>query len=149
MLFRAMLECAPAGAKFRGKTTQKQLNRSKLLQRKPVANRLDEAQVRSYHEQEEKPLSVGSLESRVCPGVMEAYVRSPKLPPLVFEAQRSHRKKLGCRRCRRNGLANAPFPLPILCPRTAWSLWSRRLPTWATWRSATRPRGCSCCRLSP
>ena len=37
-----------------------------------------------------------SLESRVAPGVME-YARSPKLPPL-------------------NGLANAPFPLPILCP---------------------------------
>ena len=61
-----------------------------------------------------------SLESRVCPGVMEAYVRSPKLPPLVFEAQGSHREKpyvgVDVVRCRRNGLANAPFPLPILCP---------------------------------
>ena len=60
------------------------------------------------------------LESRVCPGVMEAYVRSPKLPPLVFEAQGSHREKpyvgVDVVRCRRNGLANAPFPLPILCP---------------------------------
>ena len=61
-----------------------------------------------------------SLESRVCPGVMEAYVRSPKLPPLVFEAQGSHREKpyvgVDVVRCRHNGLANAPFPLPILCP---------------------------------
>ena len=61
-----------------------------------------------------------SVESRVCPGVMEAYVRSPKLPPLVFEAQGSHREKpyvgVDVVRCRRNGLANAPFPLPILCP---------------------------------
>ena len=61
-----------------------------------------------------------SLESRVCPAVMEAYVRSPKLPPLVFEAQGSHREKpyvgVDVVRCRRNGLANAPFPLPILCP---------------------------------
>ena len=61
-----------------------------------------------------------SLESRVCPGVMEAYVRSPKLPPLVFEAQGSRREKpyvgVDVVRCRRNGLANAPFPLPILCP---------------------------------
>ena len=57
-----------------------------------------------------------SLESRVCPGVMEAYVRSPKLPPLVFEAQGSHREKpyvgVDVVRCRRNGLANAPHPLP-------------------------------------
>ena len=64
-----------------------------------------------------------SLESRVAPGVME-YARSPKLPPLVFEAQAC---AASCKRdalyvgvdvvrCRRNGLANAPFPLPILCP---------------------------------
>ena len=47
-------------------------------------------------------------------------MRSPKLPPLVFEAQGSHREKpyvgVDVVRCRRNGLANAPFPLPILCP---------------------------------
>ena len=48
-----------------------------------------------------------SLESRVAPGVME-YAQSPKLPPLVFEAQ------VDVVRCRRNGLANAPFPLPIV-----------------------------------
>ena len=60
-----------------------------------------------------------SLESRVAPGVME-YARSPKLPPLVFEAQACKRDALyvgvDVVRCRRNGLANAPFPLPILCP---------------------------------
>ena len=53
------------------------------------------------------------------PGVME-YVRSPKLPPLVFEAQACAKDALyvgvDVVRCRRNGLANAPFPLPILCP---------------------------------
>ena len=53
-----------------------------------------------------------SLESRVAPGVME-YARSPKLPPLVFEAQACHKDALHVGvdvvRCRRNGLANAPF----------------------------------------
>ena len=60
-----------------------------------------------------------SLESRVAPGVME-YARSPKLPSLVFKAQACQRDALyvgvDVVRCRRNGLANAPFPLPILCP---------------------------------
>ena len=50
-----------------------------------------------------------SLESRVAPGVME-YARSPKLPPLVFEAQACHKDALyvgvDVVRCRRNGLAN-------------------------------------------
>ena len=53
----------------------------------------------------------------MAPGVME-YARSPKLPPLVFEAQACHKGALyvgvDVVRCRRNGLANAPFPLPIL-----------------------------------
>ena len=48
------------------------------------------------------------------------YVRSPKLPPLVFEAQTCAKDStyvgVDVVRCRRNGLANAPFPLPILCP---------------------------------
>ena len=48
------------------------------------------------------------------------YARSPKLPPLVFEAQTCKKDALyvgvDVVRCRRNGLANAPFPLPILCP---------------------------------
>ena len=60
-----------------------------------------------------------SLESRVASGVME-YVRSPKLLPLVFEAQTCAKDStyvgVDVVRCRRNGLANAPFPLPILCP---------------------------------
>ena len=54
------------------------------------------------------------------PGGYRGLRAQPKLPPLVFEAQGSHREKpyvgvdVVC--CRRNGLANAPFPLPILCP---------------------------------
>ena len=48
------------------------------------------------------------------------YARSPKLPPLVFEAQTCAKDStyvgVDVVRCRRNGLANAPFPLPILCP---------------------------------
>ena len=51
-----------------------------------------------------------SLESRVCSRVMEAYVRSPKLPPLVFEAQGSHREKpyvgVDVVRCRRGCYSN-------------------------------------------
>ena len=54
----------------------------------------------------------------MAPGVME-YVRSPKLPPLVFEAQTCAKDStyvgVDVVRCRRNGLANAPFLLPILC----------------------------------
>ena len=48
------------------------------------------------------------------------YAQSPKLPPLVFEAQACAKDStyvgVDVVRCRRNGLANAPFPLPILCP---------------------------------
>ena len=49
------------------------------------------------------------------------YARSPKLPPLVFEAQACAKDRdsayvgVDVVRCRRNGL-NAPFPLPVLCP---------------------------------
>ena len=77
-----------------------------------------------------------SLESRVAPGVME-YVRSPKLPPLVFEAQTCAKDStyvgVDVVRCRRNGLANAPFPLPILCPADGVE---PRCRTWALWRAA-------------
>ena len=78
-----------------------------------------------------------SLESRVAPGVME-YVRSPKLPPLVFEAQACAKDALcvgvDVVPCRRNGLANAPFPCPSCARRTALSRCSaasarRRSPT--------------------
>ena len=57
-----------------------------------------------------------SLESRVAPGVMEQYARSPKLPPLVSKAQACQRDALlvgvDVVRCRRNGLANAPDLVP-------------------------------------
>ena len=80
-----------------------------------------------------------SLESRVAPGVME-YVRSPKLPPLVFEAQACAKDStyvgVDVVRCRRNGLANAPFPLPILCPADGVEPVDDVLPDWALWRAA-------------
>ena len=60
-----------------------------------------------------------SLESRFNPRACEAYLWSPKLPPLVFEVH-APRKGVPCLgidvvRCRKNGLANARFPLPIFC----------------------------------
>ena len=60
-----------------------------------------------------------SLESRFNPRACEAYLWSPKLPPLVFEVH-APRKTVPCvgidvARCRKNGLANAGFPLPIFC----------------------------------
>ena len=60
-----------------------------------------------------------SLESRFTRSVYDAYVRSPKQPPLVFQARAPGSGPLegvDVVRCRRNGLANAPFPLPIFCP---------------------------------
>ena len=92
-----------------------------------------------------------SLESRVAPGVME-YVRSPKLPPLVFEAQTCAKDStyvgVDVVRCRRNGLANAPFPCPFCARRTALSPWTACCRTWALWRAAaTRGSPASiCCR---
>ncbi|CAE7578756.1 unnamed protein product, partial [Symbiodinium necroappetens] len=48
-----------------------------------------------------------------------AYLWSPKLPPLVFEvhAPRKGEPCIGIDvvRCRKNGLANARFPLPVFC----------------------------------
>ena len=60
-----------------------------------------------------------SLESRFNPRACEAYLWSPKLPPLVFKVNAA-RKRSPCLgidvvRCRKNGLANARFPLPIFC----------------------------------
>ena len=104
-----------------------------------------------------------SLGSRVAPGVME-YARSPKLPPLVFEAQTCAKDStyvgVDVVRCRRNGLANAPFPLPILCPadgveprraagcRTWGPAGTRRFrwPRCWTWASAA---GTTSCWASP
>ena len=63
----------------------------------------------------EKTLRESAQPTSLEPGVME-YARSPKLPPLVFEAQACYKDALcvgvDVVRCRRNGLANAPFPLP-------------------------------------
>ena len=60
-----------------------------------------------------------SLESRFNPRACEAYLWSPKLPPLLFQVH-APRKSVPClgidvARCRKNGLANASFPLPIFC----------------------------------
>ena len=75
-----------------------------------------------------------SLESRVAPGVME-YARSPKLPPLVFEAQA----------CKRDALyvgvdvvrwPTPPSPCPSCARRTALSPWTACCRTWALWRAA-------------
>ena len=77
-----------------------------------------------------------SLESRVAPGVME-YARSPKLPPLVFEAQTCKKDALyvgvDVARCR-TGSPTPPSPCPSCARRTALSQWSCR--TWALWRAA-------------
>ena len=54
-----------------------------------------------------------SLESRFTRSVYDAYIRSPKQPPLVFQARAPGSGPLegvDVVRCRRNGLANAPFP---------------------------------------
>ena len=61
-----------------------------------------------------------TLESRFSHRAYEAYVHSPRLPPLVCGLQKWDPDKL-CHgidvvRCRKNGLANARFPLPVFCP---------------------------------
>ena len=61
-----------------------------------------------------------TLESRFSRRAYEAYVHSPRLPPLVCGLQKWDPDKL-CHgidvvRCRKNGLANARFPLPVFCP---------------------------------
>ena len=55
-----------------------------------------------------------SLESRLCRAC------SPRLPPLVCGLAKCKIEKV-CQgvdvvRCRKNALANAPFPLPVFCP---------------------------------
>ena len=80
-----------------------------------------------------------SLESRVAPGVME-YVRSPKLPPLVFEAQTRAKDStyvgVDVVRCRRTGWPTPPSPCPSWARRTALTPWTARCRTWALWRAA-------------
>ena len=61
-----------------------------------------------------------SLESRFCRHVFESYACSPRLPPLVCGLAKCNPEKV-CQgvdvvRCRKNALANAPFPLPVFCP---------------------------------
>ena len=62
-----------------------------------------------------------TLESRFSQRAYEAYVESPRLPPLVFKLN-SHKPDRICHRidvvrCRKNALAHARFPAPIFCPK--------------------------------
>ena len=61
-----------------------------------------------------------ALESRFSPTACEAYVSSPRLPPLVCGLQKWNEDRVcwgvDVVRCRKNGLANARFPLPVFCP---------------------------------
>ena len=62
-----------------------------------------------------------TLESRFSRRAYEAYVESPRLPPLVFKLN-SHKPDHICHgidvvRCRKNALAHARFPAPIFCPK--------------------------------
>ena len=49
-----------------------------------------------------------------------AYQNYPRLPPLVFQLQKWDPERpcqgVDVCRCRKNGLANARFPLPVFCP---------------------------------
>ena len=82
-----------------------------------------------------------SLESRVAPGVME-YVRSPKLPPLVFEAQTCTATGSGRTASRRSSPPQSPGPAARR-PRA-----QRRPPGtgWAGGRGRW-PRRRTCCPL--
>ena len=75
-----------------------------------------------------------SLESRVASGVME-YVRSPKLPPLVFEAQTCAKDStyVGVD-ASATGWPTLPSR-PSCARRTALSPWTA-CRTWALWRAA-------------
>eukprot|EP00439_Symbiodinium_sp_Y106_P087381 s121_g48.t1 len=62
-----------------------------------------------------------TLESRFSRQPYEAYVESPRLPPLVFKLN-SHKPDHICHgidvvRCRKNALTHARFPAPIFCPK--------------------------------
>ena len=62
-----------------------------------------------------------TLQSRFSRRAYEAYVESPRLPPLVFKLN-SHKPDHICHgidvvRCRKNALAHARFPAPIFCPK--------------------------------
>ena len=61
-----------------------------------------------------------TLQSRVSRRVYEAYAQSPRLPPLICALQKWNAERVchgvDVARCRKNGLANARFPLPVFCP---------------------------------
>ena len=61
-----------------------------------------------------------TLESRFCRYVYQNYTATPRLPPLVFQLQKWDLDRpchgIDVCRCRKNGLANARFPLPVFCP---------------------------------
>ena len=61
-----------------------------------------------------------TLESRFCRYVYQNYAATPRLPPLVFQLQKWDLDRpcqgIDVCRCRKNGLANARFPLPVFCP---------------------------------
>ena len=80
-----------------------------------------------------------SLESRVAPGVME-YARSPKLPPLVFEAQTCAKDALSSAwtwcAAGATGWPTPPSPCPSCARWTALSPWTACCRTWALWRAA-------------
>ena len=61
-----------------------------------------------------------ALESRFSRAACETYVNSPRLPPLVCGLQKWNEDRVcwgvDVVRCRKNGLANARFPLPVFCP---------------------------------
>ena len=55
-----------------------------------------------------------TLESRFCRYVYQNYAASPR--PGLPAAEMGRRAPLPGRRCRKNGLANARFPIPVFCP---------------------------------
>ena len=65
--------------------------------------------------------SFDTLESRFSPSVYEAYVKSPKVLPLVFQHQHPPEQArellmLDCIRCRKNVLSECATPLPVFSP---------------------------------
>ena len=61
-----------------------------------------------------------TLESRFSRYAYQNYAASPRLPPPVFQLQKWDDQRpcqgIDVCRCRKNGLANARFPLPVFCP---------------------------------
>ncbi len=61
-----------------------------------------------------------TLESRFCRYVYQNYAASPRLPLLVCQLQKWDAERpcegIDVCRCRKNGLANARFPIPVFCP---------------------------------